>query len=503
MNKYLIIFCIIILAIIITVSVVLILNNNNKKTITSPGIWHPPFTLITPEEFAQFMLDNNIINDQEYVEILKDKDPNNINKQSLTTTTNQIKTTYTNTLSLDAISYNKIKNSLASLLLYVPDNLRNNIITKFNKLKLNPTTLFLAAVSKCKPMTGKIAVGIIVVESALTGGPVFTNPDKSLLLSSVTKAQAALKSMQPAKDIVWYNDIQQVKIDVENGPVIPYGTKIAMWTYDKYWMDPAVPKIKFNNKSFTTTQSYLDAIKSANGCDKSICIFLTPYETAYPAYAVFGASTFLLSSNKDYAGWGIYGAWKVLSHEICHLSGAMDEYSSAIGTSCTSCTEVGGCIDYPNTNCQQCNTKAVPCLMIDNDPAYMCSATKNHIGWMAQRLTVKITTFKDKSSSTDNDIYITFKTVSGKKKSYLLDNPGINDFESGNTDIFYIDVPNTPNVDLLIPDKFYIEIKRLFGFYYNDWLLESISIYENRLLKFSAIPLVLMSSTKTLWPSAF
>ena len=82
MNKYLIIFCIIILAIIITVSVVLILINNNKKTITSPGIWHPPFTLITPEEFAQFMLDNSIINDQEYVEILKDKDPNNINKQS-------------------------------------------------------------------------------------------------------------------------------------------------------------------------------------------------------------------------------------------------------------------------------------------------------------------------------------------------------------------------------------------------------------------------------------
>ena len=139
MNKYLIIFCIIILAIIITVSVVLILNNkNNKKTITSPGIWHPPFTLITPEEFAQFMLDNSIINDQEYVEILKDKDPNNnINKQSLTTTTNQINTTYTNTLSLDAISYNKIKNSLASLLLYVPDNLRNNIITKFNNIFLN------------------------------------------------------------------------------------------------------------------------------------------------------------------------------------------------------------------------------------------------------------------------------------------------------------------------------------------------------------------------------
>ena len=92
MNKYLIIFCIIILAIIITVSVVLILNNNNKniKTITPPGIWHPPFTLITPEEFAQFMLDNSIINEQEYVEILKDKDPNNINKQSLTSNLKKI-----------------------------------------------------------------------------------------------------------------------------------------------------------------------------------------------------------------------------------------------------------------------------------------------------------------------------------------------------------------------------------------------------------------------------
>ena len=507
MNKYLIIFCIIILAIIITVSVVLTLNNKNnktpKKTITPPGIWHPPFTLITPEEFAQFMLDNSIINEQEYVEILKDKDPNNINKQSLTTTANQINTTYTNTLSLDVVSYNKIKNSLASLLLYVPDNLRNNIISKFNKLKLNPTTLFLAAVSQCKPMNGKIAVGIIVVESALTGGPIFTNPDKSLLLSSVKKAQAALKSMQPAKDIVWYNDIQQVKIDVENGPVIPYGSKTSMWTYDKYWRDPAVPKIKYNNKSFTTMQSYLDAIKLANGCDKSICIFLTPYETAYPAYAVFSYSTFILSSNKKYAGWGIDQAWKVLSHEICHLFGAMDEYSSAIGTSCTSCTSPGGCNNYPNTNCEQCNPNAVPCLMIKNDPAYMCSATKMHIGWTAQILTVDITTSKTKNSGTDNDIYITFKTVSGKKKSYLLDNSMKNDFESGNTDIFYIEVPNVPNVDLLIPEEFYIEIKPLFGFYYDDWLLESISIYENNVLKKYEIPLVLMSSKNRIWPSAF
>ena len=268
-------------------------------------------------------------------------------------------------------------------------------------------------------------------------------------------------------------------------------------------MDPAVPKIKFNNKSFTTTQSYLDAIQVANKCDKSICIFITPYETAYPAYTVFNYSTVILSNNKDYAGWGIYGAWTILAHETCHLFGALDEYRGSIGTSCTSCTEVGGCNDYPNTNCQKCNPNAVRCLMANNGPDYMCNATKNHIGWTAQRLTVKITTFKDKNSGTDNDIYITFKTVSGKKKSYLLDNPSIDDFESGNTDIFYIDVPKTPKVDLLIPDKFYIEIKPTFGFYYNDWLLESISIYEDRLLKFFDLPFVLMSSKKTLWPSGF
>ena len=112
-----------------------------------------------------------------------------------------------------------------------------------------------------------------------------------------------------------------------------------------------------------------------------------------------------MSSNKKYAGWGIDQAWKVLSHEICHLFGAMDEYSSAVGTSCTSCTAVGGCNNYPNTNCEQCNPNAVRCLMSGNDPAYMCSATKMHIGWTAQILTVDITTSKTKNSGTDNDIY--------------------------------------------------------------------------------------------------
>jgi hypothetical protein len=274
----------------------------------------------------------------------------------------------------------------------------------------------------CWTMAGEIAVGVVFVESSKSGGPKFSNSVRSLLQSSILDGLDWLsaKAPLPAR-LTWVYDWQFTSINVENGDNDDE---------EDYWRDPAMGQVSFNGASFSADWggmgAYREALHQHYRSAHAIVIFVTPYANHWHAYAGGGRVT--LADRNDWEGWGIGGVDNIVSHEVCHLFGAPDEYADGGGdsTPCSSCGGTFGCLNIPNGNCEACAHPHQDCIMSANSRR-LCAYTQGHLGWAD--LFVELTTGDIAWAGTDDDVWLDLGD-----RSFRLDTLNHDDRERGNVE---------------------------------------------------------------------
>ena len=326
--------------------------------------------------------------------------------------------------------------------------------------------------STCKKMTGKVAVGVVFIESSIPGEPVFSDLDRIKLVANLQKGHTFLHDNHPEpKNLSWNYDWQFTKIDVK-------GKKAGSSKLDDdYFKDAAMKKVNYNGKTFwgntLGVNNYIDALKSDKNCDHAVVFFITPYEASWAAYAIPYNGTSTLSSVKNYIGWGINNTWRIFAHETGHLFGAADEYSPGadqyspailyLYNLYNGCDSTFGCNETPNANFEQCCAPnppngSVPCLMRSNTVS-VCPASQGQIGWIDKYVTVEVTTGTDWWSGTDSDVYIHFKGKLGVDIEQKLDIPWSNDFEKGDVQTYKLWNSNITK-DVIL-DTFSVELRAI------------------------------------------
>jgi hypothetical protein len=224
----------------------------------------------------------------------------------------------------------------------------------------------------CWRMNGEIAVGVVFVESAISGGPTFMSWERTTLRNEIQTGLNWLASQHPTGNLSWVYDYQYVSINVGNG--------LDSWTED-YWRNPAMQAVSYIGHSYSGdwigVALYRNDMRSTNNSAHAIVIFVTPFATYWHAYA--GNSRLTLCNRNNWGGWTIFNIDTITAHEVCHLFGAADEYTGS-GTPCTSCTTTHGCDNAPNGNCKACASPGVPCVM-DQNALQICDFTQRQIGW--------------------------------------------------------------------------------------------------------------------------
>ncbi len=112
-------------------------------------------------------------------------------------------------------------------------------------------------------------------------------------------------------------------------------------------------------------------------------------------------------------------------------------------------------------------------------------------------LTVRIKTGTLSYSGTNNDVYFGMELTNGKKKEWLLDKSGYDDFESGDYDSYYLYVGDT--------DFYPSQISRVWikclktGLLYDDWYCQSVSVEINGVTKLQQTLNRWFKSSSTIW----
>lgn len=92
-------------------------------------------------------------------------------------------------------------------------------------------------------------------------------------------------------------------------------------------------------------------------------------------------------------------------------------------------------------------------------------------------LTVIITTGKEFGAGTDDNIYFGIQMKNGKSKEWLLDKPGYNDFENGDSDEYYLYINDRSFMPSMV-NKAWVR-KENNGSLFSDWLFKSFEINVN------------------------
>ena len=478
------------------------INTTFQKNITekeqSIPIECPPFTYIDPDVFVNLIYKYGIINDNEYQKINTKLMPIMPETKIVQEKLKKLRSMYK--------TNKEVQIQLSLLLYYIPFNMWEDLWIKIMTSE-DIITAMLDIIPFCKKLNGNNAIGVVIIESSLPDGPKFSNEERQFIKDTVFKAHKLLKDKHPTNNINWLVDIQEVKIDVPNGRYIPSTEKLrSKFEYDKYWTEPGIRKVRFNNKSFendgqyhTELMNFYDTYANTN------IYFITPYECSWPAYAKYGLASLIFSNNKNYLRFGKEYAHKILAHEICHLYGALDEYGGNVGTPCTSCDVPESCNTTVNGNCENCVNYQLSynCIMRRYNPE-ICIYTKAQIGWIASYIKVRIVTTNDWFAGTDNKVTINFYTRSGNTTSFTLDKSGYDNLERGKTDYFLFPVyySNDPITDY---SKYFLKIFPRNGII-NDWKLYSIQVWTKQfmsddLLVSSKTPRVELTSDNRTWRS--
>jgi hypothetical protein len=270
----------------------------------------------------------------------------------------------------------------------------------------------------CWKLENEISVGIVFVESSISGGPVFTSSNRLTLQQEITDGLTWLANYEPKANVSWVFDWQYTKINVANGTGSPA---------EDYWRNPAMQQVNYHGSTYTGDWSGIDKYRTdmrlRNRSAHAVVIFVTPYANSWHAYA--GSHRITLANKGNWGGWGIATIDSIVAHEMCHIFGATDEYTGS-GTPCSSCGGQFGCNKIPNGNCGSCASPHQACIM-DQNTHRICAYTQGHIGWAD--LFVELTTADELWAGTDDDVWLDIGD-----RTFYLDTPDHNDREQGNVE---------------------------------------------------------------------
>ena len=283
----------------------------------------------------------------------------------------------------------------------------------------------------CWEMTGEMSVGIVFVESSLSGGPKFGTSERNEVCQEILDGLAWLAEIHPEGDLSWIYDIQFTKIAVANGTGDPA---------EIYWRDPAMGQVTYDGNTYpeawASVAAYREDMRVANGSAHAFVIFVTPYANRWHGYAGSGKVT--LANKDDWGGWERSGIDTIVAHEASHLFGASDEYvgddDDDGSTPCSSCSTLHGCDQIPNGNCGTCAKPHQDCVMAGNSRR-LCGYTQGHIGW--SHLFVETTTGDVQWAGTDDTVWVDIGD-----REWSLDTPDHDDRERGNVEGYAIWSPS-------------------------------------------------------------
>ena len=281
---------------------------------------------------------------------------------------------------------------------------------------------------------GRIAVGVVFVESSQQGGPTFSAGTRSTLEAEITDGLDWLADEAPTPaGLTWVYDWQYITVSVANG---------TNTSTEDYWRDPAMAALNYFGNTYAaawaSVADYREDMRTRNNAAHAIVIFVTPYATKWHAYAKAGRAT--LANRNNWGGWGIGTIDRITAHEVCHLFGAADEYDGTSGTPCLDCTSLHGVYQIPNGNCAVCARAHQSCIM-DQNTRRLCPWTQAHLGWAD--LFVELTTADELWAGTDDDVWLDIGD-----RTFVLDTPGYDDRERDNRDGYALNYTGLTRADI-------------------------------------------------------
>jgi hypothetical protein len=225
-----------------------------------------------------------------------------------------------------------------------------------------------AGASTSVRLTGKVAVGIVIVEGP-TNALKFTAAERTKVVAEVQNGLSWLGSQSSPAGISWSYDIKVVTLTTQ-----PNNADTTLAQKEARWRDPAMQKLGFAT-GMAGVQAYVNQLRTNLGTDWAYCAFFVKYPVGHFAYASIGGPRMVMHYAND--GWGPDNIDRVFAHESGHIFGAPDEYAAS---NCN-CGGQYGPFNVPNTNCAVCAPAGgVPCIMRSNEWA-MCQYTPYHLGF--------------------------------------------------------------------------------------------------------------------------
>ncbi len=221
-------------------------------------------------------------------------------------------------------------------------------------------------------MVGRVAVALVIVGRQRGTDP---NPPAEFLTTAERDAAATqisaglgwLALEEPRARVEFVFD----RTDIELAVVPSATTPDTFEDRESVWRDPALAKMGYPANAAGYARLAHD-VRDNNGARWGFVIFVTRYPVHHFAYA--NAERLVVHYDND--GWGPSELDRVIAHQVCHIFGALDEYTSS---GCT-CTQRGGALHIENGNCRSCATDFVQCLMEANTFS-VCDFTRRQIGW--------------------------------------------------------------------------------------------------------------------------
>jgi hypothetical protein len=284
----------------------------------------------------------------------------------------------------------------------------------------------------CWELSGEIALGIVFVESSQPAGPRFTDTERAQVHQEIIDGLNLLASEHPGNDLSWVYDEQFIRIDAPNGDDSEANCP-NLTALEDGWRDPAMAQVTYNGHTYTASWSsvgqYREHMRVANSAAHAIVIFVTPYANCWHAYA--GGGRAVLAKHNDWGGWGRGSLDRITAHEVTHLFGSADEYTSKMG--CSTCDSVHGCDNIPNGNCGTCARPQQSCMMHGNSRR-ICAYTRGQIGW--SHLFVELTTANVDWAGTDDTVWLDIGD-----REFVLDTANHDDRERNNREGYALWAP--------------------------------------------------------------
>lgn len=221
-----------------------------------------------------------------------------------------------------------------------------------------------------KTLTGSVAVGIIIVS-----GPDEADFSKNEIQTCLYQTMRGLDSMSmlcPEANVTYTYDIKFPEINIE-----PWNECDDHQKCEADWETPSLQQLGYASLKNGGIKKYNNDLKQTYKTDNSFTLFFSKYkyEPHYFAYASQGRIVMYY----QYQQYGPDRFYQVISHEMCHLFGADDEYKGG-SDGC----DKSGQYKVPNYNAEDCEDSFNDtCLMRRPSPSgvKICQWTRGQIGW--------------------------------------------------------------------------------------------------------------------------